>query len=1016
MYSRCVVLYRIVMSCKRRFLGCLNNIDLDTIHEFLSPLESENFNLQSQSNVTPEEFNEFIESKYSNNDLCNNLSCIHVNSRSLSRNFDAFSLFLSSLSIQSSVIGVTETWLSDDSPLSMCNISGYEFVGNNRKSKRGGGVGFYIRKDISFKRRTDFDINTDFLESIFIEIENTSSSIVICVMYRPPSQSVDDFFESLNTILNNVHQEKKTFYLMGDFNIDLLKVGNVQNANDFLDLLLLNSMAPLIHYPTRVTDSSASLLDNIFTNDSCQIQSGIFLSDVSDHFPVYCICNSIVSVLKDEQKRSKRDLNENNIVQFLQSLESSDFVFDKNDPNNSYNNFLALFTDRYNEAFPVISKCNRRRVNDNPWCSKEIQKLIKKKCKMYKLYIKNPTSYRKEVYRKCRNEITNKIKLAKKVYYEKKLASCQGNSKKTWDVINGAMGKNCKKKSVIKSIKCNNSTVSNKKEICNSLNTYFSNIGQDINSTFNDSNESDYLKYVEKNKSTIFFKPITCKELIDCVTNLKNNTSAGYDDIDIIIVKRSIHLICKPLCAIFNQCMENGIFPEKMKIAKVVPVFKNGSPEIMSNYRPISVLSVFSKIFEKCISARLVEFLEKCNIIKKNQYGFRAGHSTSSAVTDFIHKVVNAIDNGEILLGLFLDLSKAFDTLDHKILLAKLRKYGIRGVTLQLFKSYLSNRKQFVCIDDNVSEYKNIRCGVPQGSILGPILFLLYINDLPNVSKVLKCILFADDTSIFLSHNDIVPLQKIFNNELQHVTKWMCTNKLSINISKTNFMIFSKKKCNNENVSIKMCNSQIKQVSSLRFLGLIIDNKLNWANHINYVCNKVSKNIGIMYKLNSLPKSVLKLIYNTIILPHLYYGITAWGNAHATHIQRLTLLQKRAIRIVAHAPFLAHTQPLFASLKILRLNEMYMYQSAIFMYLCQHLLLPSSLLELYSLNNHFHNYNTRSANNYHLPKSHTSFFQRSIIYNGPQLWNSLPRAIRDSMSVNVFKHRYKSFLLNSYVK
>ena len=228
-------------------------------------------------------------------------------------------------------------------------------------------------------------------------------------------------------------------------------------------------------------------------------------------------------------------------------------------------------------------------------------------------------------------------------------------------------------------------------------------------------------------------------------------------------------------------------------------------------------------------------------------------------------------------------------------------------------------------------------------------------------------------------------------------------------------MIFSKKKCNNENVSIKMCNSQIKQVSSLRFLGLIIDNKLNWANHINYVCNKVSKNIGIMYKLNSLPKSVLKLIYNTIILPHLYYGITAWGNAHATHIQRLTLLQKRAIRIVAHAPFLAHTQPLFASLKILRLNEMYMYQSAIFMYLCQHLLLPSSLLELYSLNNHFHNYNTRFANNYHLPKSHTSFFQRSIIYNGPQLWNSLPRAIRDSMSVNVFKHRYKSFLLNSYV-
>lgn len=1004
------------MSCKRRFLGCLNDIDFDTIHEFLSPTESENCNRQSQSNVTPEEFNEFLESKYSSNDLRYNLSCIHVNSRSLSRNFEALSLFLSSLTIQSTVVGVTETWLNDDSPLSMCNISDYEFVGNCRKSKRGGGVGFYIRKDISFKRRTDLDVNTDFLESIFIEIDNIGSSVLICVMYRPPSQSVNDFCESLNNILNNVNQEKKKFYLMGDFNIDLLKVGNVQYANDFLDLLLMNSMVPLIHYPTRVSDSSASLIDNIFTNDSCQIQSGIILTDISDHFPVYCIGNSVISSSNDRQNISKRELDEEHIINFLHSMEEVHFELDENNPDNSYNKFIELFIIKYNKSFPVKSKCNKRRINDHPWCTKEIRKLIKKKCKMYKLYIKNPTAYRKDVYKKCRNKITNKIKLAKKEYYERKIAHSQGSSKKTWDVINGAMGKKCKKKSVIKSIKCNNRIIVNKKDICNSLNTFFSNIGHDINSKFNDSNEMDYLRNVENNESTAFFKPITCKELIDYVNVIKSNTSAGYDDIDIRIIKRCIHLICKPLSAIFNQCMEHGIFPDKMKIAKVVPVFKSGSPEIMTNYRPISVLSVFSKIFEKCIAARLVEFLTKCNIIKKNQYGFRAGHSTSSALTDFIHKVISAIDKGEILLGLFLDLSKAFDTLDHKILLAKLRKYGIRGVTLKLFKNYLTNRKQFVRIDNHTSEYKSIRCGVPQGSILGPILFLLYINDLSNASKILKCILFADDTSIFLSRNDVISLQELFNSELQYITKWLSMNKLSINVSKTKFMVFTKKKCNIDDLSISMCNSQIQQVSSLRFLGVIIDNKLNWASHINYVCNKVSRNIGIMYKLNSMPRSVLKLIYNTIILPHLYYGITAWGNANATHIQRLIVLQKRAIRIVAHAPFLAHTQPLFASLKILRLNEMYMYQSAIFMYLCQHLLLPSSLQALFSLNNKFHNYDTRSANKFHLPKTHLSLYQRSIIYSGPRLWNSLPSAIRDSKSLNVFKLRYKSFLLNSYVQ
>ena len=227
----------------------------------------------------------------------------------------------------------------------------------------------------------------------------------------------------------------------------------------------------------------------------------------------------------------------------------------------------------------------------------------------------------------------------------------------------------------------------------------------------------------------------------------------------------------------------------------------------------------------------------------------------------------------------------------------------IRGVTLELFKCYLTNRKQFACFDNHLSEHKNIRCGVPQGSILGPILFLLYINDLSNVSNVLKCILFADDTGIFFSHNDVNSLQEIFNNELQLTTKWLNTNKLLINVStcNTNFMVFTKKKCNIDAISINMCNSEIKHVSSLKFLGVIVDNKLNWSNHIKFICNKLSKNIGVLYRLKSLPKSVLKLIYNALIIPHINDCITAWGNAHDHYIQRIILLQKRAIRIVAHA-------------------------------------------------------------------------------------------------------------------
>ena len=317
---------------------------------------------------------------------------------------------------------------------------------------------------------------------------------------------------------------------------------------------------------------------------------------------------------------------------------------------------------------------------------------MKKKNRLYKLYLKNRTEYRKSAYKRVRNKVVDMIKHAKKEYYKNQLSKAKGNMSKTWNVINTALGKDNKKTNINK-IVVENKCVTDEKAIPNLFNDYFVNVGHNLNSKFIARNNNHVGKYIIKNIKSAFFKPISSDEIVKVVKDLKSNTSPGYDDIDIKVVKKIIIHICQPLSAIFNKCLDCGIFPDKLKIARVIPIFKSGSQEVLSNYRPISVLPIFSKIFEKCIYYRLLSFINKCNILTPDQYGFREGHSTSHALINFIRNVTNAIDNEEIMLGIFLDLSKAFDTLDHDILIYKLQLYGIRGVVLDLFKNYLQNRR-----------------------------------------------------------------------------------------------------------------------------------------------------------------------------------------------------------------------------------------------------------------------------------------------------------------------------------
>ena len=376
-----------------------------------------------------------------------------------------------------------------------------------------------------------------------------------------------------------------------------------------------------------------------------------------------------------------------------------------------------------------------------------------------------------------------------------------------------------------------------------------------------------------------------------------------------------------------------SMFPDALKIARVIPLFKSGDKHVFTNYRPVSLLPQFSKILEKLFNNRLDSFIEKNCILSECQYGFRNSRSTYMALMDLIENICESIDKKKYVMGIFIDLKKAFDTIDHNILLNKLFHYGIRGISNDWIKSYLENRKQFVQYDDAISDCKEILCGVPQGSILGPKLFILYINDICNISEIMKFVLFADDTNILCKHENYVSLCELVNVELSKLSKWFSINKLSLNVKKTSYMVFGNRHVNN-NIKIRIDMEEIEKVHVTKFLGVYIDYRLDWKRHIDHIINKVSKSISIIYRASQkLNETALLMLYNTLILPYLSYCSEVWGRTYITNLNPFFAKQKKFVRIIGRLSKHDHTTPLFLKFKILKLFDLFEYKASCFMYL-----------------------------------------------------------------------------------
>ena len=947
------------------------------------------------------------------------ITLMHVNCRSLPKNFNSLQILVQYLDRPITAIALTETWLKEYMT-DLYDLPDYNLVCNSRAKKAGGGVGLYINKNLEFKVRHDLSFMSADLESIFVEISQTKKNLIVGSIYRPPNTDLSKFNNTFITILDKLEKEsKKSSFITGDFNLDLIKHDSHQPTSDFLNTILSYSFFPTITKPTRVTQFTSSLIDNIFTNTTDKDhRAGILLSDLSDHYPIILHIPCKLIYKPPQYVHKNRDYSILNMNKFSDELAlvNWDLIFSSGatNPNTCYNSFFKIYSELYNRNFPLKTFKRHRLAPRHPWITKGLMRSCAKKEKLYKIYLKDKSDRNKDVYKSYRNKLKSLIEKAEKDYYKLAFQAKMGDIKGTWNLLNSIVMKRPINQD-INNLSVEGLLITDKMIIANHLNVYFTNLGSTLASLIPTSNSSfsDYLQGNSANSFSLF--DTSAAEVLNIVRSLKNKFSEGYDGISCKVFKYSIIHIADVLSKLINLSISSGIFPDALKIAKICPILKSGDRLDCKNYRPISILPCMSKVYEKILFNRLTSYLDKNKLIIDNQYGFRRGHSTYMPLLDLCSDISAAIDNNEFAIGVFLDLSKAFDTVNHEILVKKLHHYGVRGLPLELFIDYLKNRRQFVSIGDFKSSLNVIKCGVPQGSNLGPLLFLIYINDIISCSSLLKFLLFADDTSIICCNKDISVLVNTINDELTKLASWFCANKLSLNISKSSYIIFGRKSIPNSTLlDISINTTPLSRVKNIKFLGVVVDEHLNWGDHIKYISLKIARGVGVIGKCrNTLPKSVLLNLYYSLVYSYINYCCIIWGNASAAVLKPLQVLQNKAARHILLKPNRTTTSPLFKQLKLLKIQDLASFQTILFVKQYIAKALPCSMMS-------YLNYCpskkiiTRCNDIFHIPRSRTLLHQKSIVVRGPLCWNSLSPELRNIASYPVFKRMLKESLLRLY--
>lgn len=903
------------------------------------------------------------------------------------------------------IIVISETWLKEDKT-ALFQIKGFSSVHVCRTEINGGGLSIFVRNELQFHTRLIQNISE--FHHVHLEIGSTSRPLHLHAFYRPPSQSHRPFLKTLEDIISSCPTNGDCI-VVGDINIPVNKT-DVGMVKDYDSLITSYNFAVTNDTPTR--PASGSILDHSLCSHNLQLRvhNDTICNDVSDHsFVITTINNSFKS---NSTRLEKTIINHravlNEFSEYLANVSSDLTPSEK----------LASIIKEYQ----TIKQRNSRLVAINaklkaplcPWMTVDVWMLSKMKDNALKRCKRKPNDERlKSLLKHVSNKLVKSKRHAKRKYFENLLNT--PNQKLLWSRLNEVLGRNKKRDDPIE-LQNNDQKVIGNTAVSSLFNEYFCSVGSELASKIVSDRNIEKFRSIKVNPASIFLRPATREEVTILIAKLNPKKARGPDDFPAELVKQLHMYFAELLRDVFNESLTTGIYPDFLKVARVTPIYKTGNKEKVENYRPIAVLSVFNKIMEQLLANRMSSFFEKHKIIYHMQYGFRSGSSTSNALCELVESLYTSIEKKKMIGAVFIDLKKAFDTLDHEILLSKLAAYGIRGLANDLLRSYLSDRKQFVIINGTSSCPKTISVGVPQGSNLGPLLFLIYINDLPHINIRGVVRLFADDTAIFYEGNSQAEIIATAEEDFRLLRNYFDTNMLSLNVSKTRFMLFrsTHKKIENR-IGLTVDGEEVPCVESFKYLGLIMDSSLTWQCHLDQLSVTLSRMCGILRKIAEfLPIRALETLYYAFFHSHLQQLTIIWGSASNERLKRIQVLQNRSLKTVYSLPHMYSSSLLFTDsrISVLPVRGLYHHQLISYTHAVANRVDMHTNMHLSRID---HNHHTRRIGHLSIPRPRTNYGKRKFAYMGPFLYNRLPATLKNSTSMAKFKKDLKLHMKSNVI-